>query len=189
MRPEIHPQSIFPTSALRAPSRVVTERLELRAFTLADHPDYARFCADPEVMQYMGAGKANTPDITWRSMAGMLGHWDLLGYGIWALALRDGGPLVGHVGFIDVPGWPGFELAYMLGKEHWGQGYAREGAAAALRVAFGDLRRERVISLIRPANTASRRLVEHLGALREQSVELMGSEADLFVHRPEAKPI
>ena len=161
----------------------MTERLELRPFTLADHPDYARFCADPEVMRYMGVGKPNTPDITWRSMAATLGHWELLGYGIWALALRDGGPLVGHVGFIDVPGWPGFELAYMLGKEHWGHGYAQEGAAAALRVAFEDLRRDRVISLIRPANAASRRMVERLGAVREGSTDLLGSEAEVFVHR------
>ena len=180
MPPEL---STPPIERPTAPRRVLTPRLELRPFTLADHADYARFSADPEVMQYMGVGKPNTPDMTWRSMAGMLGHWELLGYGIWALALRDGGPLVGHVGFIDVPGWPGFELAYMLGREHWGQGYAQEGAAAALRVAYGDLRRDRVISLIRPANAASRKLAERLGAKHEGATELLGSDADVFVHR------
>jgi ribosomal-protein-alanine N-acetyltransferase len=164
-----------------APRRVETDRLELRPFTLADHPAYARICADPDVMRYVGAGQPNTPEITWRSMAGMLGHWEMLGYGIWALALR-GGPVIGHCGYIDVAGWPGFELAYLLGRDHWGQGYAREAAAAALRIAYEDLGRQRVISLIRPANAPSIRLAESLGAAREGSVELIGGEALLFVH-------
>lgn len=165
-----------------APRRVETARLELRPFTVDDHADYARICADPEVMRYVGAGQANPPEITWRSMAGMLGHWELLGYGIWALALRDG-PVIGHCGYIDVPGWPGFELAYLLGRDHWGQGYAFEAASAALGIAYRDLRKERVISLIRPANAPSIRLAQKLGAVREGSVELMGSSAELYLHR------
>jgi [ribosomal protein S5]-alanine N-acetyltransferase len=169
----------------RVPRNVQTARLELRPFDLADHADYARMTADPEVMQYMGMGKPNTSDMAWRSMAAMLGHWELLGYGLWALALREG-PLVGHVGYIDVPGWPGFELAWMLGREHWGQGYAFEAAASALQIAQAQLGRDRIISLIRPANARSIRLAEKLGASREGSVELMGSSAELFVHRKPA---
>jgi RimJ/RimL family protein N-acetyltransferase len=165
-----------------APRRVETERLELRPFTPADHADYARYCADPEVMRYVGAGQANPPEITWRSMAGMLGHWEMLGYGIWAVALK-GGPVVGHAGYIDVPGWPGFELAYLLGREHWGKGYAQEATATALRIAYETLGKQRVISLIRPANAPSIALATKLGAVREGSVELMGSSAELYVHR------
>jgi len=170
------------TAPLRAPGRLLTERLELRPFTLEDHAEYARICSDEEVMRYIGAGKANTPDITWRSMAGMLGHWQLLGYGIWAVTLRGGG-IIGHAGFIDVPGWPGFELAWLLGRGHWGKGYAREAARAALQVAHDTLQRERVISLIRPQNAPSIRLAQALGAQRTGTVEMMGSEAELFVHR------
>ncbi|MEZ0309041.1 MAG: GNAT family N-acetyltransferase [Ramlibacter sp.] len=169
----------------RVPRNVQTARLELRPFTLADHADYARITADPEVMQFIGTGTPNTPPLAWRSMAAMLGHWELLGYGLWALALRDG-PLVGHVGYIDVPGWPGFELAWLLGRDHWGQGYAFEAAATALQIAQARLGRDRVISLIRPGNTRSIRLAEKLGALRDGSVELMGSSAELFVHRKPA---
>lgn len=165
-----------------APCYIETARLVLRPWTLADHPGYARICADPEVMRYVGAGTPNSPEVTWRSMAAMLGHWELLGYGIWALALRGGG-LVGHVGYIDVPGRPGFELAWLLGREHWGRGYAREAAGAALRVAFDELGRDQVISLIRPANTPSIRLAQALGAVREGATELLGGPAEVFVHR------
>ena len=166
---------------LEAPRHVQTARLELRPFTLADHPAYARMCADPEVMRYVGVGNPNTPETTWRSMAGMLGHWELLGYGLWAVALR-GGEVIGHAGYIDVLGWPGFELAWLLSREHWGQGYAREAAGAALKIAYDTLQRDRVISLIRPANAPSIRLAQALGAQREGTTEVMGGPAELFVH-------
>ena len=166
-----------------APERFTTDRLELRQFTSADHAGYARIMADPEVTRYIGTGQPYTPDIAWRSMAGMLGHWQLLGYGIWAVALREGGRLVGHCGYIDSHGWPGFELAWLLGREHWGRGYAREAAGAALAIAQRELRKERIISLIRPQNAPSIRLAQALGAKREGSIELMGSEAELYVHQ------
>ena len=171
-------------TAFLAPERFTTERLELRQFTLADHADYARITADPEVTRHIGAGQPFTPEIAWRSMAGALGHWQLRGYGLWAVTLRDDGRLIGHCGYIDVHGWPAFELAWLLGREHWGRGYAREAAGAALAIAQRQLRKERIISLIRPQNAPSIKLAQALGARREGSVELIGSAAELYVHRP-----
>ena len=168
----------------RAPERVTTDRLELRKFTLADHAEYARITADPEVTRFLGMGQPWTPDIAWRGMAGALGHWELLGYGLWAVTLRDSGRLVGHCGYIDAFGWPSFELAWMLGREHWGQGYAREAAGAALRIAQDVLRKERIISLIRPQNAPSIKLARALGAQLEGTADLMGSPAHVYVHQP-----
>jgi RimJ/RimL family protein N-acetyltransferase len=164
-----------------APEKLQTQRLVLRHLTPADHPAYAALLSDPEVTRYMGTGAAITSDLAWRSMASLLGHWQMLGYGIWGVALKDG-PLIGHAGFIDFPGWPGFELAYMFGKAYWGHGYAREAAGAALQVAREDLMRERVISLIREQNAASIKLAQGLGAVREGQVELMGSSAEVYVY-------
>ncbi|WP_395686296.1 GNAT family N-acetyltransferase [Caenimonas koreensis] len=164
-----------------APLRVETERLVLRQFTLADHEQYARICADPDVMRYVGMGTPNTPEVTWRVMAGMLGHWQMLGYGLYALTLKDG-TVIGHFGFIDVMGWPSFELAYVLGRDYWGQGYAREAGVAALKVAREDLKKSRIISLIRPPNAPSIKLAKSLGATLEGTVDLMGSPAELYVY-------
>jgi RimJ/RimL family protein N-acetyltransferase len=133
-------------------------------------------------MRYMGTGVAYTPDLAWRAMASVLGHWELLGYGLWAVTLRDTGELAGHAGFLDPYGWPGFELAYMLGKSYWGHGYAHEATSAALKVAREVLHKERVISLIRPANEPSRRLAQRLGATQQETVTLMGGEAQLWLH-------
>src|SRR5512140_474832 len=126
-----------------------TPRLVLRAFRPDDWEPYARICADPEVNRYIGTGVPLSRDDAWRSMASMLGHWALKGYGMWALEVKETGALAGRAGFLDPPGWPGFEVGWVLGREHWGQGYATEAASYALRYAFDSLGRDRVISLIR----------------------------------------
>jgi RimJ/RimL family protein N-acetyltransferase len=160
-----------------------TERLFLRPFRNEDHAAYAAMCADPEVMKYLGTGVTQTAGEAWRAMASMLGHWQLLGYGMFAAEVKATGELAGRVGFLDPPGWPGFELGWVLGRAHWGKGYAIEGARACLDYAFGPLQRERVISLIRPANERSIRVAERLGERLAGEVELLGSTALVYEKR------
>jgi RimJ/RimL family protein N-acetyltransferase len=157
-----------------------TERLLLRPFRNSDHPAYAAMCADPEVMQYLGTGVTQNPMEAWRAMASMLGHWELLGYGMFAAEVKATGELAGRVGFLDPPGWPGFELGWTLARQHWGKGYAIEGARACLDYAFGPLGRDRVISLIRPANERSIRVAERLGERLAGEVDLLGGKALVY---------
>ena len=91
-----------------------TERLRLRQFRNSDLDEYAPMCADPEVMKYLGTGVTLTRPEAWRSMATILGHWRLLGYGMFAIELRETGALLGRAGFLDPPGWPGFEVGWVL---------------------------------------------------------------------------
>jgi hypothetical protein len=39
----------------------------------------------PQVSRYIGDGTPADRAATWRALAGMLGHWQLRGYGMWAL--------------------------------------------------------------------------------------------------------
>jgi RimJ/RimL family protein N-acetyltransferase len=167
------------------PETLETERLVLRRFTADDHTAYAAMYADPEVMRFIGAGGPLPADAAWRAIASVLGHWELRGYGLWAVTLRDGGELVGHAGFLDPMGWPGFELGYLFARAHWGRGLALEATQAALKVAREVLKRERVISLIRPLNAPSIRLAERLGARAESDIDFLGGPARVFVHSGE----
>ena len=162
------------------PITLETPRLWLRKFRESDWEPYAVMCADPQVMRYLGAGGTLSRDETWRAIAGMLGHWQLRGFGMWALESKETGKLVGRAGFIHPAGWPGFELGWVLGKPHWGRGYATEAAREALRWAYEDLRRDRVISLIRHANAPSIKVAERLGSKLAGEVELMGSKALVY---------
>lgn len=160
-----------------------TERLRLRPFRGSDLDAYAPMCADPEVMRYIGRGATLSRGEAWRSIAGMLGHWQILGYGMFALERRDTGELVGRAGFLHPPDWPGFELGWLLGRDHWGKGYAREAAARALAFAFEQLGRSRVISLIRPDNRRSARVAEAIGERLAGEDELLGGRVLVYEAR------
>src|SRR5438552_510614 len=108
-----------------------TERLTLRMLRDSDVDAYAEMVTDPEIMRFIGDGKPISREFSWRSVAAMIGHWHLRGYGYWAAVERSTGQLVGRVGFWNPEGWPGFELGWMLRKRYWGQGFATEGARAA----------------------------------------------------------
>lgn len=160
--------------------RLETERLILRMWREEDDFDaYARMCADPEVMRYLG-GKTLTRPESWRHMAFIIGHWYLRGYGHWAVEEKASGQFIGRIGFLNPDGWPGFEIGWTLGREHWGKGYATEGARRALDYAFKELDKDHVISLIHPENQASIRVAERLGERPEGKAEIMGIEVLVY---------
>jgi RimJ/RimL family protein N-acetyltransferase len=157
-----------------------TERLILRMFREDDLEQYAKICADPEVVRYLGDGSTLDRVGSWRQMATILGHWALRGYGPWAVEERGSGRLLGRLGFFKPEGWPGFELGWVLGREHWGKGYATEGARRALAYAFTQTAREHVISLIHPENRGSVRVAERLGERLEGRADLFGHEVLVY---------
>jgi RimJ/RimL family protein N-acetyltransferase len=96
-------------------------------------------------------------------MAMQAGIWVLRGYGQWAVEVKATGELVGRAGVWFPEGWPEIEAGWVIGRDHWGSGYATEAGREALRQAFATLGVTHVISLIDPANVASRRVAEKLG--------------------------
>ena len=155
-----------------------TERLLLRMFREEDLDAYASLCGDPEVVRFIG--QPFTRVEAWRHLAMLLGHWQLRGFGLWAVEELATGAMIGRIGFFQPEGWPGFELGWMLVRAYWGRGLATEGARAALEFAFTELRRPHVISLIRPENRSSIRVAEKLGERLEGRSEVLGVEALVY---------
>jgi RimJ/RimL family protein N-acetyltransferase len=149
----------------------------------SDLDAYAAMCSHPEVMCYIGEGKTLSRADAWRSLAVMVGHWQLRGYGMWAVEEQSTGEFVGRIGCWKPEGWPGLEVGWMLRRASWGRGYATEAAQSALDFAFAELRQSHVISLIQPGNEASIRVAERLGARDEGRTEVLGREAMIFGHR------
>jgi len=164
--------------AMIAPT-LETERLLLRAWSKDDFESYAEICADPDVMRYLSGAPFSRLD-AWRQLAFLVGHWDLLGYGHWAVEEKASGRLIGRLGFLNPEGWPGFEIGWTLGRASWGNGYATEGAHAALAYAFTELGRDHVISLIHPENRASIAVAERLGERHEGETTLMGNDVLIY---------
>jgi RimJ/RimL family protein N-acetyltransferase len=136
--------------------------------------------ADPDVTRFLGDGRPLDRADAWRQLALLIGHWELRGFGLWAVEERASGQFIGRIGCHEPEGWPGFELGYVLAREAWGHGLAREGSAVALDFARRSLGRDTIISLIRPANRASIAVAEHFGARRTGSVEFFGATTDVY---------
>jgi RimJ/RimL family protein N-acetyltransferase len=135
---------------------------------------------DPEVMRFLEDGRPLDRAAAFRSMAVHLGHWQLRGYGQWALEDRATGELVGRAGLWQPEGWPGLEVGWLLARASWGRGFATEAARAAIDYAFHELRAGRVISLIRPENRASIRVAERLGESYRDTIEIAGVRASIY---------
>jgi ribosomal-protein-alanine N-acetyltransferase len=76
-------------------------------------------------------------------------------------------PFVGFVG-LSVPRFeahftPCVEIGWRLAREHWGRGYAGEGARAALAFGFDALGLDEIVSFTVPRNLRSRRVMERIG--------------------------
>lgn len=162
-----------------------TDRLLLRMWREeTDFEPFANMCADGTVMRFLG-GKPLDKLEAWRNMAFHIGHWQLRGYGHWAVEEKSTGQFVGRLGFLNPVGWPAFEIGWTLSSQAWGKGYATEGARRALDYAFNELDKPHVISLIHPDNKNSIRVAERLGETVEGKTELFGSELLIYgIDRP-----
>lgn len=165
-----------PTDAPRIPI-LTTERLLLRSLRASDLDDYAVMYADREVLRYLAGGPEPWDRCrSWRQMALLVGHWQLVGAGMWTVEHRRSGAFVGMVGFAAPEGWPEFELAWALARPWWGRGFATEGARAALAHGFTVLKKDRIVSLIHPENRASIRVAERIGERLEGRINHLGRE-------------
>jgi [ribosomal protein S5]-alanine N-acetyltransferase len=161
-----------------------TARLRLTALTERHFNDYATMLADPESTRWIGDGLPLDRTNAWRSLAMLIGHWQLRGYGMWALELKATGEFIGRAGLLHPEGWPDIEMGWMLKPDHRHHGYATEAGAAVLAFAWQHLHVQRVISMVRVGNDASDRVAERLGGEHVEDIDFFGSDTHVFAYYP-----
>ena len=145
-----------------------TERLRMRRHELGDFEPMLEMWASHEVTRFIGGKPSTRPD-TWGRLLRYIGHWEVLGYGYWAVEEKASGRYLGEVGFadfkreldVDFGGSP--EIGWALAPWAHGQGYATEAVRAALAWGekhFGD---PRAVCMISRENAASIRVAERAG--------------------------
>ena len=163
---------------------IETERLRLTAFGERHFEAYASMLADPGSTKFVGDGEPLDRMNAWRSMAMLLGHWQLRGYGMWALELKDTGEFIGRAGLMRPEGWPDLELGWMLKPDFRHHGYATEAGSAILDFAWHALGSPRVISLVKIGNEASDRVAERLGGEHIDDMDFFGAHNHVFAYYP-----
>ena len=129
---------------------------------------------DPDVMRFVG--KPGDISVAWRNVAMMIGHWQMLGYGMWIVVDRNTGNVIGRAGLWNEAGGPGLELGWLIGRSSWGRGYATEAATAALEWTRRHLDADHLISVIHSENHPSIRIAEKLGQQLEKTEVVDGAE-------------
>jgi len=157
-----------------------TERLLMRGWRDDDFEAWTRILGEPLVALGIGHPTGMTPGEAWRHMAAMAGHWELKGFGNWVLEELSTGEVVGRAGPYEPAGWPGLEIGWTVGRDHWGKGYAPEAARESARWVHDVLGADHFISVIDPANARSIRVAEKLGEKLEGEFSYAGF--DLLVY-------
>jgi RimJ/RimL family protein N-acetyltransferase len=144
---------------------VQTPRLVLRQWRETDLEPFAALNADREVMRYFPAPltRDQSDALAERERTRI----DERGWGLWAVELVESGAFIGFVGLadahFDAHFTPAVEVGWRLARESWGNGYATEGARAAMTFGFDVLGLEEIVSFTTVGNDRSRRVMERLG--------------------------
>ena len=149
---------------------IETPRLLLREMTAADRPDLCMILQDKEVM-YAYNGPFSDEEVNgWlERQTGRYREW---GYGLWAVALKQTGEMIGQCG-VTRQLWNGeemLEVGYLFRHSHWHQGYATEAARACMEYAFNVLGASEVCSIIRDNNIPSQRVALRNGMRKAEGV-------------------
>ncbi len=142
-----------------------TDRLVLRRLAPADLHDLFALYRDPEVRRYFPEGtltlEQTKDELDW-FVAGDPAHPDL---GLWATILKETGEFIGRCGLLPwtIDGMEEVEVAYLISRVHWGNGYGTEAARGLVHHGLVTLDLRRLICLIDQENEASKKVAGKIG--------------------------
>ena len=159
---------------------IETARLVLRDWRAEDSEPFIRHLNNPAVMRWLGG--VRTPEQQALTVRDRFMRWqEERGFTFWVAERKSDAELLGFCGLkiADDEGSPVYgaiEIGWRLREDAWGQGYAREAAAASLDFAFGKLEAERVVALTVEGNAPSRGLMIRLGMTRRPELDYVGAD-------------
>ena len=153
-----------------------TERLFMRQWRGSDLEPFSRMNSDPEVMRYFVTSLSRSESDAFAEQ--IVSDLDSLGYGLWALEVKETGAFVGFTGLVwqtyQAHFTPAVEIGWRLARSSWGLGYASEAARMALAFGFDTAGLDEIVSTTAAQNTRSQRVMERIGMSHDR--------ADDFLH-------
>ncbi len=171
---------------IRSTPMINTARLTLCAMRPEDFNRFAEIWRNPCIVRHIG-GEPRSRGEAWDSFLRNAGHWQMAGFGQWAVVQQSNRQMIGQAGFFygnramgeDFDSFP--EAGWILVPEAQGQGLGLEAVQAAHdwfdRIMPGPL-----VAMVNSANTASQKLAAKLGYVMMRECEYNGSPVQLL-HR------
>ena len=147
---------------------LMTARLRIREFQLADARHLYSLHRDPRATRYAGGTK--TKEESFESLCRIINGVRQSGFGAFGIELIEKRAIIGWAGIQLIPDSSRHELFYALREKYWGKGLATEAGEVLLNSAFNlaDNPLPDVFALVFPQNIRSIRVLEKLGMkLRE----------------------
>jgi RimJ/RimL family protein N-acetyltransferase len=144
---------------------IESARLILREWRDSDLDGFAAMSADRRVMEFfpslLDREQSAAQIARWRA------HYTEHGFGFLAVEVPGVADFVGLCGMAHVrfnaPFAPAVEIGWRLAYDHWGHGYAAEGAKAMLDYGFTTLDLGEIVAFAVVANQRSRRVMDRIG--------------------------
>ena len=141
-----------------------TGRLTLRPFVLGDARFVLGLLNEPSFLLHIGDKGVRTEDEARRYIAeGPLASYARSGYGLYVVALREGGAPIGICGLLKRDWLEDVDLGFALLPPYCGHGYAFEAASAVLAQARDPFGLRRIVAITSLENESSIRLLGRLG--------------------------
>jgi ribosomal-protein-alanine N-acetyltransferase len=165
--------------------RLETERLIVRAYTMADLDDLCAIVSQKEVMENLPEG------ILSREQTEKALRWIIDCY-----ARNTPEKIVKFsVGVVEkstdrVIGWCGLgplefdeseiEIYYGLSNSQWGRGITTEAARVLLDYGFQAIGLDKIVAIVKPQNIASQRVIDKLGLVYHKRLQGLSEKHEFF---------
>ena len=150
-----------------------TDRLILRHLLPTDLDSLFALYSDQEVRRYFPEGTLTYQETREELEWFLNGHPENYELGLWATIHKETNQFIGRCGLLPwtIDQRSEVEVAYLLGKEYWGQGLGTEAARAIVKYGFETLGLSRLICLIDRDNQASIKVASKIGMSFEKEGE------------------
>lgn len=149
-------------------STLTTPRLILRPPRLDDADAFYEIWSDAQAMRYFSFPAMTDPQQARQRMPRLVSGSDEGKAVVCIVELRETGEALGNCDLFHIDEQcRRAEIGFSMKRRHWGHGFMSEAADAVIAHAFGALQLRRLEADIDPRNTASARLLERLGFVRE----------------------
>jgi RimJ/RimL family protein N-acetyltransferase len=158
-------------------------RLVLRPLGPDDAPFMLRLLNEPSWLQNIGdRGVRTLEDALQYIEQGPRAMYARYGLGLYQLRLSATDEPIGVCGLLKRDALDDVDLGFALLPQYWGQGFAREAAAAVMHQGRRELGLRRIVAIVLKQNDRSRRLLEALGFQLERPIRLAGDPAELLLY-------
>ena len=168
--------------------RIETERLLIKPYKQEDLEECFKLMQDKELFKFLDMDVMSHEDyeglFRWLIDCYEVGFDEDFKYSF-NITLKQSGT---HIGWCGIGGLEfdhnQKEIFYLIGREYWGNGYAKEASVALLDYGFNVMGIKEIVGICKPENIASKKVLENMGLKFRYMVKELPEEFDFYNGEP-----